>query len=198
MHRSDAQVTPGNTLHGLPFEGAGTRPETKALVFHHTGDQDPQGRPIKTIEDVRNVLSRRGLGIQYIMDRDGTIHQMAPDLERAQHIKRGQGIGTGLSNQNTIGLEILAANDADVTPAQIASATNFYKKLSTVYPGLQAFGHGEINKHKQRTEGGSAVPRRRKPRVERTTNSGPVLRGCLDAVHDARADRQQVRLRSWR
>jgi hypothetical protein len=38
-----------------------------------------------------------------------------------------------------------------------------------VYPGLQAFGHGEINRDKQRTEGGSAVRAVRKPRVERTT-----------------------------
>lgn len=162
---TDAEGTPGNTLTGLPFEGAGTRPETKALIFHHTGSP-----AIRSVGDTRRTLERRGLGIQYIMERDGTIHQMAPDLERASHIKRGRGVGEGLSNQNTIGIEIVANDDSDVTPAQVESAKNFYRKLQTVYPGLQVFGHGEINKHKQRTEGGSAARAARQPRVERTNN----------------------------
>lgn len=160
---------PGTTLRALPFGGGPSRTGTNALIIHHTGDKDAEGNPMRTVSDVKSVLQRGGHGIQYIMDRDGTIHQMAPDDARTSHIRVGQGPGRGLSNSNTIGLEILAKDDTDITPAQVASARNFYKKMGQVYTGLRAYGHGEINPHKQETEGRTVIDAIR-GRVKKTEN----------------------------
>ena len=63
----------------------------------------------------------------------------------------------GLNNGNTIGVELVAADDKDVTPAQIAAAKGLYGNLATQYPGIGAIGHGALNVdnpgHRQADEG---------------------------------------------
>lgn len=169
---------PDAPMQDLPLDTGRSREGTTGFVFHHTGATDPLGRPMRTVQDVRKVLQNRGMGAQYIMDRDGTIHQMTADDASVTHIRPGQGIGKGLSNKNTIGMEILAADDKDITPAQLESARRFYSKMSSMYPNMRAYSHGEINPHKQHTEGSTVVNALRddwrrsqqRPRIERTKN----------------------------
>lgn len=59
--------------------------------------------------------------------------------------------GAGLSNVNTVGMEIIAKDDRDVAPAQVEAAKAF---IARNYPTTPVYGHGEVNPgHKQATEG---------------------------------------------
>lgn len=114
----------------------------KAFIMHHTGGRG-------TVQGVAATLKARGLGVQYVMDRDGKIYQIGGPGE--SHIRPGEGqLGAGLNNSNVVGMEIIAKDDADITPQQIEAAKEFIRKN---YPNTPVIGHGEINSHKQETEG---------------------------------------------
>jgi hypothetical protein len=70
------------------------------------------------------------------------------------------GIGAGLSNANTIGIEVIAQNDKDVTPAQVEAAKRFIPYLQQkhhVAPDA-VYGHGQVNPgHKEPSEGMTIV-----------------------------------------
>lgn len=125
--------------------------DVRGLAVHHTGGR---GTP----EGVVNTLNQRGLGVQYVMDRDGTIYSTGPTDEREAHIRPAEN-NTGLSNDNTLGIEVIANDDKDLTPEQIQSGVGFINDQISRNPdiGLDVFGHGELNSHKQSTEGQSIV-----------------------------------------
>jgi hypothetical protein len=131
----------------LKLDGKGAPIGTpQAFIVHHTAGRGG-------VQGVLDTLRQRHLGVQYVMDRDGTIYQTGGPGE--SQMRRGSGAGSGLSNANTVGMEVIAKDDSDVTPAQVAAAKQFI--LST-YPGVNVFGHGEVNPgHKQATEGMSIV-----------------------------------------
>lgn len=118
-----------------------------AFIMHHTGGRG-------TVEGVQNTLRQRGLGVEYIMDRDGNIFQSGG--RGASHMMKGWGpIGEGLSNRNTVGMEIIARNDRDVTEAQVKAAREFVAKN---YPNTPVYGHGQVNPgHKEADEGMKVV-----------------------------------------
>jgi hypothetical protein len=122
--------------------------DAKGFVFHHSVEP--------TLEGLKKKLRERGLGSQYLMDRDGTIYSFAG--AGSPHIRPNDqfgGIAPGLSNKNAIGMEIVAKDDKDITPAQIASARRF---IAENYPDVPVYGHGEVNPgHKQAREGMSVV-----------------------------------------
>jgi hypothetical protein len=78
-----------------------------------------------------------------------------PSGSRASHMKKGQGVGAGLSNSNTEGVEIIAKDDSDVLPVQVEAAKQLAAQLG--YSPNQVYGHGEVNPHKQRTEGATVI-----------------------------------------
>lgn len=119
----------------------------KAFIVHHTGGGgDVQG--------VIDTLNQRHLGVQYIMDRDGRVYQVGGPGESQMMPGWGK-FGSGLSNANTVGMEVIAKDDSDLTPAQIAAAQQFIK---STYPGIPVYGHGQVNPgHKQETEGMTIV-----------------------------------------
>jgi hypothetical protein len=114
----------------------------KAFIMHHTGGRG-------TAAGVQETLRQRGLGVQYVMDRAGNITKIGGPGSR--HIRPGTGLGAGLSNRNVVGMEVIAKNDADVTPAQVSAARKFIQKY---YPRTPVYGHGEVNPgHKEASEG---------------------------------------------
>jgi hypothetical protein len=115
----------------------------KAFIMHHTGGG---GTP----EGVMNTLRQRGLGVEYIMDREGNIIKSGGP--GAANILPGWGPkGQGLNNKNIVGMEVIAKNDRDVTKAQIKAASEFIRKN---YPQTPVYGHGEVNPgHKEADEG---------------------------------------------
>jgi hypothetical protein len=125
--------------------------DVSGIAIHHTGGR---GTP----EGVVNTLNQRGLGVQYVMDRDGTIYSTGSTDEREAHIRPAEN-GSGLSNDNTLGIEVIANDDSDLTPEQIKSGISFINDQISRNPdiGLNVFGHGELNSHKQDTEGMSIV-----------------------------------------
>lgn len=122
--------------------------DRKGFIIHHTGGRGDVGGVI-------NTLNQRGLSVQYVIDREGQIHQLMPSGSRASHMRKGQGVGAGLSNKNTEGVEIIAKDDSDVLPVQVEAAKRLAQQLG--YAPNQVYGHGEVNPHKQKTEGATVV-----------------------------------------
>ena len=90
------------------------------------------------------------------MDRDGKIYRGLPDGTRGTHILPSE--INNLSNADTEGMEVIAKNDKDITDAQVKSGVQFLKDLSKSHPGIQIFGHGQVNpSHKMHDEGKTIV-----------------------------------------
>jgi hypothetical protein len=114
-----------------------------AFIMHHTsGGGGPEG--------VMATLNQRGLGVQYIMDREGNITQFSGP--GASHMLSGYGpLGEGLSNRNVVGMEVIAQNDRDVNERQVEAAKAFIRER---YPDTPLRGHGQVNPgHKEADEG---------------------------------------------
>jgi hypothetical protein len=140
--------------------------QVNGFIWHHTGGRGtPQG--------VVNTLNQRGLGVQYVMDRDGSIYRALPEGARGAHIMNSP--DGRFSNDNTEGMEVIANNANDLTPAQIASGKAFAQEYSTTHPGVQFYGHGQVNPgHKEADEGlalASLSPGYRGPAVNYTTTT---------------------------
>jgi len=133
----------------------------QGFIWHHTGGGGG-------VQGVVNTLNQRGLGSQYIMDRDGSIYRFLPNGAKGAHILPSE--INNLSNSNTEGMEVIAANDKDITPQQVASARQFAAWYSTQHPGVQYFGHGEVNPgHKEATEGATITAAIRQDQANGTT-----------------------------
>jgi hypothetical protein len=133
---------------------AATGEPPAGFIMHHTSGRG-------TIAGVEETLRQRRLGVEYVMDREGNIKQTGGP--GSSHMMTGWGKGKGLSNRNTIGMEVIAKDDRDVTPTQAAAAERF---ISTRYPNTPVFGHGEVNPgHKEATEGMTIVNRIRAARA---------------------------------
>ena len=119
--------------------------DTKYFIIHHTAGGKKQ-------EDIVNILNTRGLGIQWVIDREGKIFQTLPLKGRGAHVKSiGRQAPKELSNSNAEGVEIIANDDADVLEVQCKAALTLVKKLGYSYG--QIYGHGEVSTNKQPTEG---------------------------------------------
>ena len=148
----DEGITSINTGFAAKF---GSMTETKGMIIHHTGGGGDVNGVISTLKD-------RGLGVQFVVDREGKTYRLAPDGAAAAHMRNGWGDkGQGLSNSNMQGVEVIAKNDKDVTPAQIAAVQKLVALQSHKFgydPKTSVFGHGEVNPgHKESDEGMSSV-----------------------------------------
>ena len=152
---NDPQAPAGAVEAGAVTAVGGAAPS--AFIFHHTSGRG-------TAEGVVSTLRQRGLGVQYVMERDGTIKQIGGP--GSSHMKTGWGpMGKGLSNRNTVGMEVIAKDDKDVTPAQIEAAKKFIKKH---YPNTPLYGHGQVNPgHKEADEGMTIIDAIKKERREK-------------------------------
>jgi len=125
------------------------------MIIHHTGARG-------SINGVINTFKQRGYPAQFVIDRDGTIYQTLPDGARGQHVMNGWGpIGAGKSNANVEGVEVIAANDKDVTPEQQRAAWQLVQSRAAKWgydPSTSVWGHGEVNPgHKEPDEGMTIV-----------------------------------------
>jgi murein DD-endopeptidase MepM/ murein hydrolase activator NlpD len=141
------------------FKGEGQAlAEKKGFVMHHTGKINGGA------EGVKKVLQQRNLATQFVIDREGNVTRMLQDGTRGAHMK-GDSDQTelnkklGLNNSNTEGVEIIADDDADILPVQAAAAARLAAQQG--YKAEQIYGHGELNSHKQATEGSTAAKRAR-------------------------------------
>ena len=122
-----------------------TLKNNKYFVLHHTAGG-------KSASGIVGVLNKRGLGVQWIIDREGKIYKSSPG-NKAWHVKRTPGMGPDdLGNSTAQGVEIIANNDDDVIEdVQCPAALKLIKSLGI--PASNIYGHGEVSKHKARNEG---------------------------------------------
>ncbi|MFK5596838.1 peptidoglycan recognition family protein [Methylobacterium sp. HMF5984] len=125
----------------------------QGLIIHHTAGGS-------TPSSIMNTLNQRGLGVQYVMDRDGVVYRTLPDGAKGAHMLPGSkfenSANRNLNNSNAIGIEIIAKNNKDLTPAQMKASQSFINDMQTKYPsiGNNIYGHGEVNPgHKEADEG---------------------------------------------
>jgi N-acetylmuramoyl-L-alanine amidase len=138
--RAAGASAPAADSSGQPGRVPGIEPQ--AFIMHHTGGGN-------SVRDIKDTLSQRHLGVEYIMDRNGNITMSGGP--GSSHMLPGWGAGEGLNNRNTVGMEVIAKDDKDVTPAQVAAARAF---ISKNYPNTPVMGHGLVNPgHKEADEG---------------------------------------------
>lgn len=124
----------------------GTMSNPQALVVHHTAGGGTRDGVISTFKE-------RNFPAHFIIERDGKIVQVLGLNQKGQHTRPAQD-GSGINNSNSWGVEIIAKNDSDLTPGQVQSAIQLTKYLEG--HGLKRdkiVGHGQINSHKEATEG---------------------------------------------
>lgn len=160
--------------------------DVNGLIFHHTAGR---GSP----EGVVNTLNKRGLGAQYVMDREGKVFQLAPDGAKTAHMTPAQN-GTGLSNDNAIGIEMIAKNNADLTEAQKIAGLKFADEMKQKYPGIgdNIYGHGEVNRHKEADEGMGVVDLYRQRRDQIAQPQAPDNTAAMQAQVQAEQAQQQA------
>jgi hypothetical protein len=122
------------------------------LILHHTGGH---GTP----EGVISTLNQRGLGVHYVMDRDGQVYRTLPQGARGAHIRPSERGEIPISNKNALGIEVIAKDDRDITDAQKAAIRGFrdYAAKTYGFDPNNVYGHGHINSHKQATEGATLL-----------------------------------------
>lgn len=124
--------------------------KANSLVVHHTAGRG-------TVEGVVQTFKERGFPAHFVIDREGKTHQILGIDQRGRHTKNSK--VNDVTNANSWGVEIIAKDDSDVTPKQVQAAVQLTKMLHEQHgmPMNRVFGHGEINTHKQQTEGASVV-----------------------------------------
>lgn len=122
-----------------------------AFIAHHTAGRSAPGAVVADW-----AAHRPGIGAQYIMDRKGVIHDTKKEYGYGGtgQILPGVVGGKQYSNANTVGMEIVAKDDKDVTAQQTKAFAAF---IRTHYPNTPILGHGQVNPgHREETEGMSA------------------------------------------
>jgi hypothetical protein len=149
------QVYPGAPTAPGAMQSATGAPQ--AFIVHHTGPG------INTAAQLLSVLKQRGgLGVEYTQLPNGDIVQVgqpgAANIRPEDMInpKTGKTYGTELGaslklrNQNIVGIEVMAANDAAVKDENARKLANW---IQTNYPQTPVYGHGEIQSDKEPDEG---------------------------------------------
>ncbi len=125
--------------------------QPNALVIHHTAGRGG-------VDGVVQTFKERGYPAHFVIDRDGKIHRILADDQKGQHTRPAQD-GSGITNSNSWGVEIIAKDDSDLTPAQVQASIQLSYYLHDNYqmPLDRVVGHGQINNHKQETEGATVL-----------------------------------------
>ena len=131
------------------------------FIIHHTAGHGTAHQVVRTLNTRKNKAGQTiKLGVQWVVDRDGTIYKTLPSGSRGAHVgssdsKKNRNLGAppGISNSNAQGVEVVAKKDSDIKmPEQGIAVLKIIKHLG--YTKDQIFGHGEVNPaHKQATEG---------------------------------------------
>ena len=125
------------------------------IMLHHTATDN--------ISKVINGFSARkqgkdevyGVGAHYVVDKDGTIYKTTTDDSRVvYHVGSSQKKGfENVTNNNTLGIEIVGATSKDFTNEQIMAVKKLVGELRGRHGKLNVYGHGDISSNKMETEG---------------------------------------------
>jgi hypothetical protein len=169
----------------------------KYFILHHTAGRG-------TAQQVVSVLNKRGLGIPYIIDREGKIYKATKGNKGAHVAYFYKSAPDDMSNSTSSGVEIIASNDKDIIINQCRSALILVKSLG--YSLGQVYGHGEVSWNKERTEGSTCKAYFQKywnkteaemPEIDNTLNTKTYEEGPIVKVEPAKsADYLKYQLRS--
>ena len=136
--------------------------KVQGIIIHHTAGPNLEGG----INAGRSGR-QKGTGAHIYVDRDGSVHLLVDGKMRTAHIRSpGHKYRTDkgrhtrvLSNDNTIGIEVVAMDDNDVTEAQQKAVAGVVQQLHKEhgFDMKNVVGHGEIQNNKQKTEGKSVM-----------------------------------------
>jgi N-acetyl-anhydromuramyl-L-alanine amidase AmpD len=125
------------------------------FMVHHTAGSG-------NAEDVMRVLNKRGLSVQWIVDKEGKIYRSLPQDTVGAHTGSNAKMKT-VKNSNTEGVEVIGLDDNDIKrrhdadiksgilPKQAEAVRQLVKYLG--YSPDQVVGHGDVSTNKQATEG---------------------------------------------
>jgi N-acetyl-anhydromuramyl-L-alanine amidase AmpD len=117
----------------------------RIIVVHYTAIDDLNATlnlfrqdNINQSRDYIKDFSSLNVGIQYVIDKDGSIFHLTPDTVVARHL-----IGF---NHVSLGIENIAADSTGLTTAQLESNAQLIRFLADKYPTIQyMIGHHEYN-----------------------------------------------------
>jgi hypothetical protein len=118
-----------------------------ALIIHHTSGRNG---PASVVEDWRT--NRPGVGAQMIVDRDGSLHYTQKEFGYGGTGNFLHSVIPGVSNQTAVGVEVVAKDDADMTPAEIETL----KRLASgngPYSNIPVYGHSQVSPGDRDNEG---------------------------------------------
>ena len=131
----------------------GEMSEVKNIILHHT-DTTTLKQTLNSFQTVRKEGYQ--LATQFVVDRDGKVYRVRKDKDVTYHVgKTHEKYKNNVTNENSIGIEIVSKDSSSFTEAQKASVKVLVDQLSKKY-GIErsrVFGHGEISPRKMRTEG---------------------------------------------
>ena len=132
---------------GPPMMNAPNGKPPVALIVHHTSGRNSAE---SVVDDWRT--NRPGVGAQMIMDRDGTIHETNKEFGYGGTGNFLHSVIPGVSNQTAVGIEVIAKDDADMTPAQIESLKRLAGPKGP-YANVPVYGHSQVSPGDRDNEG---------------------------------------------
>lgn len=111
------------------------------FITHHTAGPGSCENVISVLNNHVEDGVKTPLGIHYVVDRNGNACKALPDGSRGAHILKSP---MGATNDNSIGVEVVAENDDDILPIQALTVLKLVKQIG-ISPE-QILGHGEVNK----------------------------------------------------
>ena len=120
--------------------------DNKYFVIHHAAtDTDENG--------ILNILNNRGLGVQWIINRDGKLFKTSKGNMGYHVVPNKSSAPKDLSNRTAQGVEVSAKNDEDVLEdIQCPTVLKLIRDILNI-PKENIYGHGELQTNKQPTEG---------------------------------------------
>lgn len=113
----------------------------KNLIIHST-----ETARVATGKDIIRSWNARGLahpGTQYVVDRDGVIYLTLDPKYASSHVNEKRTL-KGVTNDNSIGIEIVRTGKQQYTKTQLASLVRLVSYIKDRFQIYKIYGHGQI------------------------------------------------------
>ncbi len=111
------------------------------LILHST--ETTQLADAKRVVDSWNSRGLVHPGAQYIVDRDGTIYETVDPSYTSSHVDTSRTL-KGVTNANSIGIEIVRTGKQQYTAPQLESVVHLAGYLKDRFQIANIYGHGQI------------------------------------------------------
>ena len=154
---------------GPPMMNAPNGQAPSALIIHHTSGRNSAD---SVVNDWRT--NRPGVGAQMIMDRDGTIHNTQQEFGYNGTGNFLHSVIPGVNNHTAVGIEVIAKDDADMTPAELESLKRLAGPKGP-YANVPVYGHSQVSPGDRDNEGVRGVAAINEARQGGQVSGGPTV-----------------------